>query len=156
MRTAPRVWTPKHGRLLCPGWANSCAAREGFGQGEWSTQAWGVAAVTCGDHPLQQVNSKEGGGEGDLKLLLHLPRALGARWAQQYMGHKDHDPSKQQRSGGWWPLVTGEGTGPGGGQKFRCLRSLGGRACMYVRPCMANWLQPPKRAGEASKVLIPF
>ena len=39
-------------------------SQSGFGQGEWSAQAWGVTAVTRGDHPLQQVNPKEGGGKG--------------------------------------------------------------------------------------------
>lgn len=73
------------------------------------------------------------------------------------MEHKDHDPSKQQRSGGWWPSVTGKGTGPDGGRKFRHLRRLG-RQGLHVSLAMRgkSAAAPQTGAGETSKDSYSF
>lgn len=152
---------PSMGRLPCPGWANSCASQEGAGQGrayrcrEWQLSHVGSAPSTRWTPRGRGVGG--GGGRGTRSFYYTYLELWGQVVSTACGTQISWSLQRAKVSGGvWWPSVTGEGTAPGGAQKFRCSRRC--RQGLHGSPATRGKgaAAPRKGAGETSKYSLPF
>lgn len=145
----PKAWqaaVPRLSKLLCSQrrlWAG------------WSTGSRSGSCQHVGTALASELQGRWG-RKGTLKASTTPYLELWRKVFSTHMEHKDHDPSKTAKIWRLVTSVTGKGTGPDGGKKFRHLRRLGGRACMCLPHAWEMAAAPPNGGGETSKDSYSF